>query len=187
MTTIFDFPFGEVYEYTPLVGMTPPSGIGKGTMVKVDGGTFQDKKYVYKWDGYHDGGEWEVYSKATGIHIGVLDPKTKKWHGKKGAVSGRTLFIVFPMLVRSKGTVFFGPILTECLSDDVPESGLRILDNQQNEKMLKQLEFFGIDFPRSLFWKFCIGNEVTEAHLQATLCQLSEDSKSRWGAVNGSH
>jgi hypothetical protein len=55
MTTIFDYSFGEIYEYTPLAGLTPPSGIGKGTIVKVSSGTFQDKKYVYKWDGYHDG------------------------------------------------------------------------------------------------------------------------------------
>jgi hypothetical protein len=84
------------------------------------------------------------------------------------------------MLVRSKGTVFFGPILTEYFSNDVPKLGLRVLDKQQNEKMVEQLEACGIEFPRSLFWKFCVGQEVTEDHLLNILCQLSEESKTYW-------
>ena len=186
MTKIFDFPFGEIYEYTPMAGLVPPSGIGKGAVVKVGGETFQDRKYVYKWDGFHDGGEWEVYNRKTEKHVGVLDPATKTWHAKKGAKPGRTLFLVFPVLVRSKGTVFFGPILAEFISGDIPETGLKVLDKKENEKMLRQLENDGIEFPESLYWRFCVGEEVTEGQLQEILCRLSKESESYWRSERSS-
>ena len=185
MASIFDFPHGEIYEFTPLAGLAPPSGIGKGTIIRDGNGQFHDKTYIYKWDGYHEGGEWEVYHKSTGKHVGVLDPTTGTWHAKKGAKPGRTLTFVFSLLVRSKGTVFFGPILIESSLGDIPESGLKILDSSDNESLLEQFRNEGIIFPESLYWRFGVGVEIHESDLQRSLIKLSEECAHRWRARLG--
>lgn len=177
---IFDLPHGEIYEFTPLAGLAPPKGIGKGQIIRVGSGQFEDKVYIYEWDGFHDGGEWEVYNKKTGVHVGVLDPITQTWHSKKKAKPGRRISLFFPTLIRSSGAIFFGPIAIDFELGEIPASGIKLLDKERSAQAIEMLEQDGIKFPHSLYWNFYVGENVSLNELQNALIETTSESKSFW-------
>ena len=93
----FNIDLSLLHQFTPRCGQVPKSLSG-GVVIKKEKDRFEDSKHIYIWDGYHNGGEWEVFSKSNRKHIGILDPaKVNKkgntadnyWHDKSEAIAGR--------------------------------------------------------------------------------------------------
>lgn len=179
--SIFDFPYYEILEYTPRNGQIPPKGIGKGNVAKKNHGKdiFEDDKYYYVWDGKHDGGEWEVYSKSSKEHDGVIDPKTGNWHEKKGAKPGRRI-VLFAVLARSRGAIAFGPIVIEDIYMESLSDAARIATPAENIIILESLDQLGIRMPPSMYWRFTLGNEISSLQLKDSLIQHMEEINERF-------
>lgn len=122
ITSLFDLPFVDVWEYTPQGNQMPPP-LGGGTVRKIRKGVYADKSYYYAWDGKHEGGEWEVYAKSDKAHVGVADPATGGWHAKKGSKPGRSIQ-VFAVSMRAGGAVAFGPVFVDASSLQDIESAI---------------------------------------------------------------
>lgn len=180
-TNLFQLPHMEIWEFTPRAGLEPPKGIGKGTVVQASGDLFKDKKYYYKWDGLHDGGEWEVYSKSNGVHVGVLDPATGTWHSKKGAKKGRSI-MVFAVLARSSGAIAFGPILLDEKFAVGNQDRLERVDRALHPALVDAIESLGFYMPVSLYWNLLIGVNPTPLELQLKLIDLMEENSKYWGS-----
>ena len=176
---LFQLSHLDIWEYTPRAGKKPTSNVASGVVSHVRDDIFKDKKYYYEWDGLHDGGEWEVYKKSNGVHVGVLDPQSGTWHATKKAKDGRRL-IVFGVLSRSRGAVAFGPICLDIHIEKLEPNKLRLADTDQGYAIRNAIEATGIHVPEALYWNFLYGIEPTFDDLKTSLMQLTHDASEYW-------
>lgn len=155
-------------------------------MEKAGAHTYRDKKYIYVWDGMHDGGEWEVYARSSGKHIGVIDPLTGGWHATKGAEDGRRYkgFMVFPMVIRPGGALILGPVLADIDHSVVERVASRVgerpvyLDRVESLVVEQELVRMGFYVPSSLPLRYLAANEVTRDGLAEAVVEILEAYRS---------
>lgn len=179
ITSLFDLPFVDVWEYTPQGNQMPPP-LGGGTVRKIRKGVYADKSYYYAWDGKHEGGEWEVYAKSDKAHVGVADPATGGWHAKKGSKPGRSIQ-VFAVSMRAGGAVAFGPVFVDASSLQDIESAI-VWRSAPRAHITTLLEEAGIVVPRGLRWSYIVGNELTTADVERLLAEMIEGLNNWVGA-----